>query len=384
MKPVNLVVDSFKESIFSTITQLSNAHQAINLAQGFPDFDGPSWVRDLAKAALSREKNQYAPSYGIPSLRAAIARNYEKHYSLSYDPAAEILVTNGATEAIYCAVKALVNPGDEVVVFEPLYDSYAAALQLARAEIKIVTLKAPDFNYELVELKAAVNSKTKLLILNNPHNPAGKVFTVRELDEIAALARENDFYVMSDEVYEFLTFENKHVPIASLPGMKDRVITISSIGKTLSLTGWKIGWACGPAALIKAAHNVHQFVSFCVAHPLQEAIAEALPRMDAYLAQFRAAYAARRILLVDGLKARGYDVRTPQGTYFAVARIPEGREDVEYCRELIVAKKVAAIPMSAFYLRSGEGRKLIRFCFAKKEETLRKALERLGPSKAGG
>ena len=384
MKPVNLVVDSFKESIFSTITQLSNAHQAINLAQGFPDFDGPSWVHDLAKAALSREKNQYAPSLGVPALRAAIARNYERRYSLSYDPVAEIVVTNGATEAIYCAVAAIVNPGDEVVVFEPLYDSYAAALQLARAEIKVVTLKAPDFNYELAELKAAVTGKTKLLILNNPHNPAGKVFTARELEEIAALARENDFYVMSDEVYEYLTYENKHVPIASLPGMRDRVITISSIGKTLSLTGWKIGWACGPAALIKAVHNVHQFVSFCVAHPLQEAIADALPRLDEYLVEFRAAYAARRRLLVDGLKACGYDVRLPQGTYFAVARLPEGRDDVEYCRELIVAKKVAAIPMSAFYLRSGEGRKLIRFCFAKKEETLRKALERLGPSIAGG
>jgi N-succinyldiaminopimelate aminotransferase len=377
MKSVNLVVDSFRESIFSTITQLSNAHQAINLAQGFPDFDGPAWLHDLAKAALSREKNQYAPSYGIPALRAAIARNYDRFYSLAYDPASEIVVTNGATEAIYAAIAAIVNPGDEVIVFEPLYDSYVASLQLARADVKVVTLKAPDFNYDLAELRALATPKTKLLILNNPHNPTGKVFTARELGEIAALAREFDFYILSDEVYEFLTFENEHVPIASLPGMKDRVITISSIGKTFSLTGWKIGWACGPAALVKAVHNVHQFVTFCVAHPLQEAVAEALPRMDEYLVEFRAAYAARRSLLVDGLKARGYKARLPQGTYFAVVDVPAGRDDVEFSRELIISKKVAAIPMSAFYLRSDEGRRLIRLCFAKKEATLRRALEHL-------
>jgi len=377
MKPVNSIVESFKESIFTTLTQLAIKHEAINLAQGFPDFDGPAWIHDLAKTAIAEGKNQYAPSYGIPSLRAAIAKNYERFYSLKYDPANEVLITNGATEAIYCAITALINPGDEVIVFEPLYDSYAASLQLAKADIKVVTLKAPDFNFDLVTLKFQVSEKTKLLILNNPHNPTGKVFSKQELIDIADLARKYDFYIMTDEVYEFLTFDGQHIPIASLPGMKERVITISSIGKTLSLTGWKIGWACGPAALINAVHNVHQFVSFCVARPLQEAIAEALGRLDEYLPEFRAAYAKRRALLVDGLKSRGFKVMTPQGTYFAVSEVPDGRDDVEFTKDLIAKKKVAAIPMSAFYLRSTEGTKLIRFCFAKREETLCKALSNL-------
>jgi N-succinyldiaminopimelate aminotransferase len=378
MKLANRIVESFKESIFSTITQLSIKHEAINLAQGFPDFDGPAWIHDLAKAAIAEGKNQYAPSLGVPALRAAISNSYDRFYSIKYDPGNEILVTNGATEAIYCAIMALVNPGDEVVVLEPVYDSYAASLQLAKADVKVITLKAPGFNYDPVELKFQVSEKTKLLILNNPHNPTGKVFSKQELIDIADLARKYDFYIISDEVYEFLTFENKHIPIASLPGMKERVITISSIGKTLSLTGWKIGWACGPAALINAIHNVHQFVSFCVARPLQEAIAEALPRLDEYLPEFRAAYAARRAMLVDGLKDSAYTVLVPQGTYFAVAEVPEGRNDVDFVKDLITTKKVAAIPMSAFYLRSNEGAKLIRFCFAKKEETLRNALNNLG------
>jgi N-succinyldiaminopimelate aminotransferase len=379
MKPINGAVSHFKESVFSTLTKLANKHQAINLAQGFPDFDGPAWVRDLAKVALDQNKNQYAPSSGTPSLRQAIVGHYRQFYDLSYDASEEVVVTNGATESLYCAITALINPGDEVVVFEPVYDSYVAALTLAQATIKVVTLHAPDFDYDLSTLRSVVTPETKLVILNNPHNPTGKVYTRAELTQLAALANEFDFYILSDEVYEFLTFEHSHIPIATIPGMKDRVITVSSIGKTLSLTGWKIGWACGPAELIRAIHHVHQFTTFCVAHPLQDAIAHTLPRLGDYLTEFRTLYARRRDTLVEGLRLMGFRVYKPQGTYFAVVRIPDGRQDIEYCQDLILNKKVATIPLSAFYLQSSEGRQLIRFCFAKKEETLIKAMENLKP-----
>lgn len=374
---LNHVVSSIKESIFSTITQLANEHKAINLAQGFPDFDGPEWIVRLAQQSLAQGKNQYAPSYGILPLRNAIAGNYQKHYNLSYDPKSEIIVCNGATEALYATIAALVNPDDEVVLFEPFYDSYIAALQVARANVKVVTLHAPEFNYDVSELRAQLSSKTKLLILNNPHNPTGKVWTKEELLEIAELAQEFNFYIISDEVYEYLTFDQQHIPMASLPGLRDRVITISSVGKTLSLTGWKVGWACAPAEIIKTINNVKQFMSFCGAHPLQDALAQALPEIDGYLVQFKNDYRARRDLLVNGLKKMGLQVYNPAGTYFALARIPNDKKDIEYCKELILTKQVATIPTSPFYLKSKQGEQMIRFCFAKKEETLKQALSNL-------
>lgn len=381
MKPVNHTISSFKESVFSTITRLANEHRAINLSQGFPDFDGPQWVIELARGALAQGhlgKNQYAPSLGILPLREAIAKNYRRFYGLNYDPASEIIVTNGATEAIYSTIAALLNPGDEVVVFEPLYDSYLASLKVAQAVVKSVPLKAPDFTFDFEALKKQVSAKTKLLILNSPHNPTGKVFNPDELRQIARLAVEFDFYILSDEVYEFLTFDVPHQPIAALPGLRDRVITISSIGKTFSLTGWKVGWACGPKALIGAIHNIHQFISFCVAHPLQQAAAEALHRLDEYLVEFRAEYRGRRDLLVGGLKSLGYEVYVPAGTYFAIVKVPAGESDLQMCQRLIVDKKVATIPTSVFYLESDEGSSLIRVCFAKREETLKAALKNLG------
>jgi len=377
VKSVNFETQNLKESIFSTITGLALQHQAINLAQGFPDFEGPQWILDLAKSALDQGKNQYAPSFGIAPLREAIAAIYRHTYGLEFDPGKEIVVTNGATEAIYSTVRALLNPGDEVVAFEPLYDSYLASVQLAKGVLKPVTLKLPDFHFDVEELRRQITPRTKLLILNNPHNPTGRVFTRAELEGIARIAVENDLYVLSDEVYEYLTFDVPHIPIATLPGMGERTLTISSIGKTLSLTGWKIGWVCAPAPLAKAVHNIHQFISFCVAHPLQAALAQALPRLGEYLPQFRADYHARRDLLVGGLKELGFQVIAPQGTYFAIAQVPEGTSDVEYSQNLILTKKVATIPTSPFYIQSQEGKKLVRFCFAKKETTLKQALENL-------
>ena len=377
MKPLNNTVQQFKESIFSTMTKMAIDNKAINLSQGFPDFDGPKWVIDLASKAMNENKNQYAPSMGILPLREAIAHNYKRFYNFEVNPLSEVVVTNGATEAIFCTCMGILNIGDEVIVLEPFYDSYLASIQLAGAKVVPVTLKAPDFNYDLEELKSAISSKTKLLILNNPHNPTGKVFTTSEIQEIGELAKKHDFYILSDEVYEFLTFGVEHKPTATFEDLKERTITISSTGKTFGLTGWKIGWAIGPASIIKAIHNVHQFTSFAVAQPFQWAMAEALIKMDEYLVDFKADYLRKRDLLVSGLKERGFNVSNPQGTYFTMAFLPDGENDVDYCKKLIVENKVAAIPTSAFYLKSDEGSKMIRFCFAKKDETLVAALNNL-------
>lgn len=377
MKPLNNTVEQFTESIFSTMTKMAIENKAINLSQGFPDFDGPKWVVDLATKAMNENKNQYAPSMGILPLREAIAHNYKRFYNFTVNPLSEVLVTTGATEAIFCTCMGLLNPGDEVVVLEPFYDSYYASIKLAGAKVVPVTLKAPDFHFDMQELKAAITSKTKLLIVNNPHNPTGKVFSAGEIEIIGDLARKHDFYILSDEVYEFLTFGIEHKPTATFGDLKDRTITISSTGKTFGLTGWKIGWAIGPANLIKAIHNVHQFSTFCVSQPFQWAMAEALFKMDDYLIQFKADYLRKKNILVNGLLERGFNILNPAGTYFVMALLPEGENDVEYCKKLITDKKVATIPTSAFYIKSNEGSKMIRFCFAKQDETLLNALRNL-------
>jgi aspartate/methionine/tyrosine aminotransferase len=377
MKPLSNTVEQFTESIFSTMTKMAMENKAINLSQGFPDFDGPRWVIDLAIKALNEAKNQYAPSMGILPLRQAISYNYERFYNMKVDAANEVVITNGATEAIFCTCLALLNPGDEVIVLEPFYDSYLASIKLAGATVVPITLKAPNFHFEIEELKKAITGKTKLLIVNNPHNPTGKVFTAEEIKLIGDLAKKNDFYIISDEVYEFLTFDVAHKPTATYEDLKERTITISSTGKTFGLTGWKIGWAIGPSNLIKAIHNVHQFSTFCVAQPLQWAMAEALMKMDDYLVEFKADYLRKKNILVNGLKECGFNIIVPQGTYFVMALLPEGENDVEYCKKLILEKKVATIPTSAFYIKSDEGTKMIRFCFAKKDETLELALNNL-------
>lgn len=384
MKPLNHTVNQFSESIFSTMTKLAIDHSAINLSQGFPDFDGPHWIIELAKNAMDQGhkdntvgKNQYAPSPGILPLREAISNNYKRFYGLNYAPADQIIVTNGATEAIFCACMAMINPGDEVVVFEPFYDSYLASIQMAGAKVVPVTLKSPDFSFSVDELRAALNAKTKMIIINTPHNPTGKIFSRAEVESIGILAAEFDCYILSDEVYEFLTFDEVHTPTASYDDLYKRTITISSTGKTFGLTGWKIGWVCGPKDIIKAIHNVHQFTTFCVAHPLQIAMAEALNNMDEYLVSFKKDYKGKRDYLVAGLKEAGFNVLNPAGTYFAMAILNDDQNDIEFCKKLIMEKKVAAIPTSAFYSKSDEGKKMIRFCFAKKEETLKAAIAQL-------
>jgi len=374
---LNHIVQSFEESHFSIVTKLAMEHKAINLAQGFPDFDGPQWVIDLAAAALNQNKNQYSPSLGILPLREAISGQYQDFYELFYDPKSEVLVTNGATEAIYATIMALINPGDEVIIFEPFYDSYLASLKMAKADIKFFPLEVPHFAFDPKNLENLITPKTKLLILNSPHNPTGKVFSLSELSAIAMLAQKHNFYILSDEVYEFITFDKPHIPIASLPGMKERVITISSIGKTLSLTGWKIGWALAPTHLLKAIHHVHQFITFCVATPLQVAIAQTLPKLNTYLVDLKNSYRMKRDYLVNGLTKLHFEVLEPSGTYFLLAKTQKNMTDEALMKKLILGKRVAVIPLSGFYKNSLENKQYVRFCFAKKEETLKLALDNL-------
>lgn len=377
MKPHNTAVSQLQESVFTTMTQLSNQHQAINLAQGFPDFDGPAWALELARESLLEGKNQYAPSMGLAQLREAVAGLYSRLYQLDFDPGTEVMITNGATEAIYATIRALINPGDEVVIFEPFYDSYYAALKMAQADIKIVTLHAPSFCFKAEELEKNVSENTKLLIVNNPHNPSGKVFEKDELEVIARLAIKNDFYVLSDEVYEHLVFETQHRPFALLDQMRERTITISSMGKTLSVTGWKIGWVIATKEILKSIHNTRQFISFSVATPLQAAVAKAIEKFSTYLPEFREMYKNKRDLLCNGLKECGFNVSIPQGTYFCLVHLDGEMNDIEVCKKLIVENKVATIPTSAFYKNSADGTHILRFCFAKKDETLHQALQNL-------
>jgi len=383
MKELSKVVEGFKESIFATLSKKARKNQAINLSQGFPDFDGPDWIVELARESLlqgDKHVNQYAPFEGIMPLRDVLSRNYKKYYDLDYDPETEITVLNGATEAIFVTIQAVVNPGDEVIIFEPFYDSYLASIKLAGGIPVPVTLKTNEFKWDSNELQTAFSDKTKLVILNTPHNPSGKIFSKSEIEELGDLVKKHDSYLMCDEVYEHLVYgENKHLPPATLKGLKERTITISSIGKTFGLTGWKIGWACAPKHLSHAIRLVHQYNTFSVNQPMQHAVAAALEKMDDYIPEFKSLYQSKKDLFMEGLKKCGYKPIEPQGTYFVMVPIEThtSLEDVGYCMELIETKKVASIPPSAFYIKGNEGKKYLRFCFAKKDETLKVAIENL-------
>lgn len=372
----------FGTSVFSEITALALEHGAINLAQGFPDFDGPVEVRAAAERAIREGPNQYARSLGLPALVQAVAAEREHRYGLRYDPLREVAVTCGATEGIAAAMLGLLDPGDEVLIFEPAYDSYPACVAMAGANARYCTLPFPSFSLNVGALEALITERTRLLLLNTPHNPTGKVFTPDELAAIANVCRRHDLLVLTDEVYEHLTFEEaRHVPIATLPGMRERTISLSSAGKTYSLTGWKIGWATGPAPMISALQSAHQFITFCAATPLQAAVAFALGNLGAdYLAGFRADYEARRHALTAMLRAAGFQAAKPQGTYFALAAFDglwDG-DDWSFARHLVESVGVAAIPASAFYHRDvAEGRRLLRFAFCKQLPSLEAAGARL-------
>ena len=378
--PVKRCLAPFGVSVFTEFTALANRHGALNLSQGFPDFDGPAFLADAAHQAMRAGHNQYAPSHGVAELRRAIAGKAERLYGLTADPDTEITVFSGATEALFSSIMALVEPGDEVVLFEPTYDSYPPCVAMAGGRGRTVPLRAPDFQLDEGDLAAAVNDRTKLIVVNTPNNPTGKVFTRDELRAVARVATEHDAYVLTDEVYEHLTYdEHVHVPLATLPGMRDRTITISSTAKTFSMTGWKIGYAIASPPLSTAVRMAHQFVTFATATPLQHAMAQAIDRSDEYYPEFLSAYDARRTILLDYLDRAGFTVIPPQGTYYVMADIrPLGfDDDVEFCRFLPRAIGVAAIPVSAFYRDRSEGRHLVRFAFCKRRELLHRAGEKL-------
>lgn len=376
--PLSRKLVGFGTTIFTEMTRLANEHGAINLAQGFPDFDGPEFAKDAAVAAIRAGHGQYARMTGIPSLHAALSAKYERDWGLSYKADEEITVTSGCTEAIFATVNALCDVGDEVVMFEPFYDSYRASVFMAGAVPRVVPLRYPDWSFDLAALRRAFSARTRLLLLNTPHNPTGKVFTRDELTAIAALCVEFDVICLCDEVYEHLVYDAEHIPMATIPGMRERTVTLSSLGKTFSLTGWKIGWACAPAPLTAAVRAAHQFITFATATPLQHAAAVALSTGPAYYDELRASYREKRDYLAGELTRLGFDVRTPQGTYFLCAGFSRfsAEDDVAFCRRLIRAG-VAAIPPSAFYEQSTVGQPYVRFAFCKREETLKAAVQRL-------
>lgn len=372
-------VQNFGTTIFAEMTALANQYGAVNLGQGFPDFAAPDFLKQAAHDAINAEINQYAPSNGRPRLRTAIAQKMQRHYGRTVDPNSEILVTHGATEGIFATILGLVNPGDEVIVFEPFYDSYVPAIQMAGGIPRFYTLRPPDWFIDRNELIRLFTAKTKMIIINTPHNPTGKVFSAVELNLIADLCQKQDVLALVDEVYEHLVFNGRHFHFAALPGMAQRTITLSSVGKTFSVTGWKVGWAVAPAVLIQAIHRVHQFMTFCGAAPLQEATAVALESGDAYYQNFLDEYIARRTFLLEALESAGLHPLPPDGTYFVMVDIRNQgfANDVAFCRHLTQEIGVAAIPPSAFYRNPADGATLARFAFCKSQATLEKAAERL-------
>ena len=373
----------FGTTIFAEMSALAVATESINLGQGFPDVDGPAEMLEAAVAAIRDGRhNQYPPGPGLPELRHAIAEHQRRFYGLQYDPDAEVLVTAGATEAIAAALLALAGPGDEVVTFEPYYDSYAASIALSGARRRVVTLRrqTDGWGFDPAELRRAVNERTRVLLLNSPHNPTGKVFDAAELRLIADLALEHDLTVVTDEVYEHLVFDGTHVPLATLPGMRDRTVTISSAGKTFSVTGWKIGWACAAPPLVAAVRTVKQFLTYVNGGPFQPAVATALGFDNAYYAGIAETLCGQRDVLCAGLLARGFDVIVPAGTYFATANV--GGDAVQFCRDLPVRHRVVAVPSSVFY-DSDAGAHFVRFAFCKQVPILEEALRRLDVEAAG-
>ena len=362
-------------SIFTEMTALAQATGAINLGQGFPDEDGPIAVIEAAHAAMLAGENQYAPLAGVPALRTAIAAHQRERYGLAHDPEREVLVTFGATEAIASAMLALCDPGDEVVVLEPFYDSYAATIAFAGATRVPVTLRPPAFALDPDELRAAVGPRTRVVLVNSPHNPTGRVLAAAELAAIAEVCCEHDLVCLSDEVYEHLVFDGVHVPLATLPGMAERTLTISSLGKTFSLTGWKVGWCCGPAELVAAVRGVKQFLTFAGGTPLQHAAAAALLLGDGPISALRDALHGKRDRIAAGVRAAGLVPLVPQGTYFI--NVDVGGDAAAFCRALPERCGIVGIPTGVFYDDPTAAPSLVRFAFCKRDAVIDEAAARL-------
>jgi len=377
-------LQGFGTTIFAEMSALAQKTNAVNLGQGFPDTDGPREVAEVAAKAVLNGPNQYPPLPGQPGLRNAVAEHQERFYGLTYDPDTEVLITAGATEAIAGAMLALCDYGDEVVTFEPSYDSYSASIAMAGAIKKPVLLAAPDYPVDIDAFRAAVTDKTRVVLLNTPHNPTGKVFTRSELEQIAAVAIEHDLVVVSDDVYQHMVFDGEHIPIAALPGMRERTISIGSAGKTFSFTGWKVGWVTAPPELRNAVMTAKQFLTFVNAAPMQPAVEVGLRLGDDYFDGLRNDLLAKRDRLRAGLEAAGFDVLHTQGTYFLTCDIREvakrnnlPQTSIEFCLALPEAAGVVAVPSEVFYTTKEAGRHLVRFAFCKKDEVLDEAIGRL-------
>ncbi|MFC7017458.1 pyridoxal phosphate-dependent aminotransferase [Streptomyces viridiviolaceus] len=383
---LNRRLAEFGTTIFAEMSALAVTTGAINLGQGFPDTDGPEEVREAAVRALRDGRgNQYPPGPGVPELRAAVAAHQQRRYGLSFDPDTEVLVTAGATEAIAACLLALLEPGDEVVALEPYYDSYAACIAMAGGKRVPVTLRPYEgaFRLDLDELRDAVTDRTRLLLLNTPHNPTGTVLTREELAAIAELAVERDLLVVTDEVYEHLVFDDaEHVPIATFPGMRERTVTIGSAGKTFSFTGWKVGWITAAPALVTAVRSAKQYLTYVASGPFQYAVAEALALPETYFTAFRDDMRAKRDLLAAGLADAGFGVHRPAGTYFVTTDIrPLGFSDgFAFCRALPERAGVVAIPNAVFYDHREAGAPFVRFAFCKRTAVLEEAVRRLKTS----
>ncbi len=376
-------LEPFGTTVFTVYSRLAHEAGAVNLGQGFPDFDGPEWIQDAARDAMRRGHNQYAISQGATRLRRAVSADVEERLGVAYDPDREVTVTTGATEGIAAALLGLLNPGDEVLTFEPFYDSYPACAAMAGARLRAVPLRPPHFAFDPRELEAAFGPRTRLFLLNTPHNPTGRVFTEEECARIVDLCRAHDCLLVTDEVYEHLTFEgHRHLSPAQLD--RERTVRLSSAAKTFSLTGWKVGWACAAPGPTDALRRAHQFLVFCTAAPLQDAIAVALEEAPArgYYDEFRKAYAERREALLAGLTM--FRPCPPEGTYFAMAEVPGDTDSEAFVRRLIADVGVAAIPPGSFYEHPEEGAGLVRFAFCKRVETLRKAAALLIEARADG
>ncbi|MEP6632055.1 MAG: pyridoxal phosphate-dependent aminotransferase [Lapillicoccus sp.] len=373
-------MQGFGTTIFAEMSALAGRTGAINLGQGFPDTDGPPPMLEAAVAAIRGGRNQYPPGPGVPELLDAVARHQKRFYDIDLDPRSQVLVTAGATEGIASVILALCEPGDEVVTFEPYYDSYAATIALAGAVRRTSVLRFPEFAVDEASLRAAFSPRTRLVLLNSPHNPTGKVFTRAELDLVCSLARQHDAWVVTDEVYEHLTFDGvEHVPVATLPGMAERTISISSSGKTFSATGWKVGWVTGPEPAVTAARTVKQFLTFVASGPFQPAVATALDLPDAVYVALSGSLERKRDLLVSGLQAAGLPVSVPAGTYFVVADAAAlgARDGLAFCRELPALCGVVGVPVSVFHDDVEAARTLVRFAFCKRDEVLTEAASRL-------
>lgn len=378
-------VAGFGTTIFSDINVLAQHHGAVNLGQGAPDFDGPPEVLGAAIEAVNGRLNQYAPGWGMPSVREAIAHHAERFYRQKIDPATEVVVTSGATEAIFAAILGLTDPGDEAIVFQPVYDTYVPNMIMAGVTPRYVTLRGEQWIFDLNELAAAFNPRTRVIIINTPHNPTGKAYSREELTVVAELCEKHDVIAITDEVYEHIVYDGvRHTRLATLPGMAERTLTISSLGKTFSVTGWKVGWAVGPKSLVNAVNQAHQFITFSVASPLQAAAVTALKLPAVFFESLQATYQAKRDHMLEVLRKAGFTVFKPRGSYFimagwrgvAPARV---QDDIQFAKWLIEEVGVACIPPSFFYRDADKhlGRYLARFAVCKKDETLAAAAERL-------